>query len=90
MAERFFASLECELIDRRKWKTFAKARMAISTWIEAWSNPSRRHSGLGQQSPVNFEKALKARSTSISISISISRRVTQRVLRTCGQAASGA
>ena len=60
MAESFFASLECELIDRRTWKTFAQARMAIFTWIEGWYNPRRRHSGLGQKSPVNFEKALKA------------------------------
>ena len=49
MAESFFASLECELIDRRTWKTFAEARMAIFTWIEGWYNPRRRHSGLGQK-----------------------------------------
>ncbi len=60
MAESFFASLECELIDRRAWKTFAEARMAIFTWIEGWYNPRRRHSGLDQRSPVNFERALKA------------------------------
>lgn len=56
MAESFFASLECELIDRRVWKTFAQARMEIFTWIEGWYNPRRRHSGLGQKSPVNFER----------------------------------
>lgn len=56
MAESFFASLECELIDRRVWKTFAEARMEIFTWIEGWYNPRRRHSGLGQKSPVNFER----------------------------------
>jgi putative transposase len=59
MAESFFASLECELIDRRSWKTFTDARMAIFTWIEAWYNPHRRHKGLGQKSPNNFEKALQ-------------------------------
>ena len=58
MAESFFASLECELIDRRSWKSFAEARMAIFTWIEGWYNPRRRHSGLGQKSPINFEKEL--------------------------------
>ena len=56
MAESFFASLECELIDRRVWKSFAQARMEIFTWIEGWYNPRRRHSGLGQKSPVNFER----------------------------------
>ena len=59
MAESFFASLECELIDRRSWKSFAEARMAIFTWIEGWYNPRRRHKGLGQKSPVNFEKELQ-------------------------------
>ena len=59
MAESFFASLECELIDRRSWKSFAEARMAIFTWIEGWYNPRRRHSGIGQKSPINFEKELQ-------------------------------
>ena len=60
MAESFFASLECELIDRRVWKTFAHARMEIFIWIEGWYNPRRRHSGIGQKSPMNFEKELAA------------------------------
>ena len=63
MAESFFASLECELIDRRSWKTFAEARMAIFTWIEGWYNLRRRHSGLKQTSPVNFEKQLAQKIT---------------------------
>lgn len=58
MAESFFASLECELIDRRSWKSFAEARMAVFTWIEGWYNPRRRDKGLGQKSPINFEKKL--------------------------------
>ena len=58
MAESFFASLECELIDRRSWKSFADARMAMFTWIEGWYNPRRRHSGIGQKSPINFEKEM--------------------------------
>ena len=63
MAESFFASLECELIDRRSWKSFAQARMAIFTWIEGWYNPRRRHSGIGQKSPINFEKHLHDKAT---------------------------
>jgi len=35
MAESFFASLECELIARRSWKSKTKARMAVFTWIES-------------------------------------------------------
>lgn len=56
MAESFFATLECELIARRTWKTKTQARLEIFTWIETWYNPRRRHSGLGQMSPINFEK----------------------------------
>jgi putative transposase len=56
MAESFFASLECELIDRRSFKTKTEARMALFTYIEGWYNPRRRHSALGRVSPINFER----------------------------------
>ena len=55
MAESFFASLECELIDRRSWQTKTEARLALFTYIEGWYNQRRRHSSLGQISPANFE-----------------------------------
>jgi putative transposase len=55
MAESFFASLECELLDRRSFQTKAGARIALFTYIEGWYNPRRRHSGLGRVSPINFE-----------------------------------
>ena len=32
MAESFFASLECELINRRSWQTKLQARLAVFTW----------------------------------------------------------
>jgi putative transposase len=57
MAESFFASLECELINRRSFQTKTEARLAVFTWIESWYNPRRRHSGIGQQSPINFERS---------------------------------
>ena len=56
MAESFFATLECELIDRRSWQTKTEARLALFTYIEGWYNPRRRHSALGQTSPANFER----------------------------------
>ena len=40
MAESFFATLECELIDRRSFRTQAEARMAIFRFIEGWYNRS--------------------------------------------------
>jgi len=56
MAESFFATLECELLDREHFQTHAEARHAVFDFIEGWYNPRRRHSALGQLSPVNFEK----------------------------------
>ena len=55
MCESFFATLECELIDRSVFRTHAQARMAIFEFIEAWYNPHRRHSGVGQISPAQYE-----------------------------------
>jgi hypothetical protein len=42
MAESFFATLECELLDRRRFKTHAEARMAVFEFIEGFlqSTPS--------------------------------------------------
>jgi putative transposase len=56
MCESFFATLECELLDRRRFQTKAEARMAIFEFIEGWYNPGRRHSALGYQSPINYER----------------------------------
>jgi hypothetical protein len=56
MAESFFATLECELINRRSWKSKADARTALFIWIEGWYNPRRRHSALDYLSPINFER----------------------------------
>jgi len=56
MAESFFATLECELLDRRRFKTQVEAEIAVFDFIEGWYNPQRRHSSLGYISPVQFEK----------------------------------
>jgi Integrase core domain len=55
MCESFFATLECELLERRRFKTHVEARLAIFDFIEGWYNPHRRHSALGYQSPVDYE-----------------------------------
>ena len=59
MAESFFATLECELIDRRSWSTKAQAKLDIFSWIESWYNPLRLHSGLRYLSPAEFERRRK-------------------------------
>ena len=59
MAESFFASLECELIDRTPFRDRGHARSELFRYIEGWYNPHRRHSGIGHRSPVNFEKSYR-------------------------------
>ena len=56
MCESFFASLECELLDRRALRTRAEARMAVFEYIEGFYNPRRRHSALGYLSPISYER----------------------------------
>jgi len=46
MCESFFATLECELIDRRRFRSHSEARIAVFQFIEGFYNPSRRHSAL--------------------------------------------
>jgi len=57
LCESVFATLECELFDQQRFRNQAEAKMAIFDFIEGWYNPHRRHSALGQRSPVNYEKA---------------------------------
>jgi putative transposase len=64
MAESFFASLECELLDRRSFKSKAEARVALFSYIEGWYNRRRRHSGLGRIAPAEFERRHTIQSTS--------------------------
>jgi putative transposase len=66
MCESFFATLECELLDRRKFKTMAEARVACFEFIEGWYNPSRRHSALGYKSPINYERTAAGALESLS------------------------
>jgi len=55
VAESFFGTLECELLDRYTFRTQADARQAVFRYIEGWYNPRRRHSSLGYLSPAKFE-----------------------------------
>ncbi len=56
MCESFLATLETELIDSKRFRNQAEARMAVFDCIEAWYNQRRRHPALGQMSPINYEK----------------------------------
>jgi putative transposase len=55
LCESFFATLEAELLDRRRFATRAEAQLAIFDYIEGWYNPRRRHSALDYLSPMAYE-----------------------------------
>ncbi len=55
MAESFFATLKTEFYYRRVWPTQARAKIEVGAWIEDRYNRRRRHSSIGQISPVQFE-----------------------------------
>jgi putative transposase len=56
MCESFFATLECELLERKRFQNQTEARMAIFEFIEGWYNSHRRHSSLNYLSPMTFER----------------------------------
>ena len=60
MCESFFATLECELLDRSTFHTPTEARLAVFEFIEGWYNPHRRHSALDYLSPNRYEVVHKS------------------------------
>ncbi|MCM3885222.1 IS3 family transposase [Frankia sp. R82] len=55
VTESFFATLECELLDRTTFTTHDQARAAIFDFIEGFYNRRRRHSTNGYLSPQDHE-----------------------------------
>src|SRR5712691_2768573 len=60
MCESFFATLECELLERRRFTSKIEAKIALFDFIEGCYNPRRRHSGLGYLSPIAYEEMMQA------------------------------
>ena len=60
MCESFFATLECELLARHRFRTPAEAQSTVFAFIEGWCNPRRRHSSIGYRSPVDYERQYQA------------------------------
>ena len=55
MMESFFGTLKNELVHHRKYRTRQEAIAEIREYIEVFYNRTRRHSHLGQVSPVAYE-----------------------------------
>ena len=59
LCESFFATLECELIDRYTFRSQVQARTALFRFIEGWYNPHRSHSAIDYMSPISYEERWK-------------------------------
>jgi putative transposase len=57
MCESFFATLECELLDRESLRSPMDARQAVFAFIEGWYNPHRLDSALDYASPIQLERS---------------------------------
>jgi putative transposase len=55
MAESFFATLECELLDQHRFRNLGEARVEIMSFIH-WYNHRRRHTALDMKSPIRYEQ----------------------------------
>ena len=54
--ESFWARMQTELLDRKRWKTRVELASAIFEYLEIFHNRTRRHSSLGMLTPVEYEK----------------------------------
>ncbi len=56
MCESFFATLECELLDRTHFHDPVEAQQAVFEFIEGFYNTRRLHSALNYESPLEYER----------------------------------
>ena len=57
--ESFFALLQKNVLDRRRWVTRDQLRIAIVTWIERTYHRRRRQARLGRLTPVEYEAIIE-------------------------------
>ena len=57
LAESFFATVECELLQRVRLTNREEAKTEIFRFLEGFYNHHRRHSALGYVAPVEFERS---------------------------------
>ena len=58
--ESFFALLQKNVLDRKRWATREELRLAIVTWIEKTYHRRRRQATLGRLTPIEFETIYSA------------------------------
>ena len=56
VVESFWARMQVELLNRRRWKTRVELANAIFEYIEGFHNRRRRHGALGWATPLEFEQ----------------------------------
>lgn len=57
----FFALLQKNVLNRRRWATREELRLAIITWIEGTYYRKRRQRGLGKLTPIECEMIINPR-----------------------------
>jgi putative transposase len=55
VVESFWARMQVELLNRRRWRTRIELANAIFEHLEIFHNRQRRHSALGMLTPIEFE-----------------------------------
>jgi putative transposase len=58
--ESFFALLQKNVLDQRRWNTREELRLAIITWIESTYHRRRRRRRLGRLTPIEYGTINKA------------------------------
>jgi putative transposase len=61
--ESFFALLQKNVLDRRRWNTREELRIAIVTWIERTYHRRRRQAALGRLTPIEYESIMQTPAT---------------------------
>lgn len=57
--ESFFSTMKTERCNRKHYRTRDEARADVFDYIERFYNLTRRHSSLGNQSPIDFERMME-------------------------------
>ena len=61
--ESFFALVQKNILNRRRWATRDDLRIAIVTWIERTYNRRRRQAALGRMTPAEYEMIMTPQTT---------------------------